>query len=323
MTEGAGNPRVVVIVLNWNLPHDTMRCLHTTIPLVQAGAAVVVVDNGSIHERWIELDEAVHKSFPDCVSVTDAQASATRVERGRIGLVRLASNLGYAGGNNVGMRIALNSGADWVILLNNDCEVPSDLVDGLTNGAPDMARVGAVGCQLLTFDEPSRILYGGGKRLYAFGVHTLTKWRKPSGWWRVNFVPFACVALSSQALRKLGLLDERYFAYVEDCEYSYRLAEDGWTMAVNLDVRVKHRVSASLGRRSPRYYYYVARNTPLFILERLKTPVQLLSIACFVAQCVALVARLSISGRLEEARAVLAGWKDYLLRRTGAMRSWD
>src|ERR1700674_4414789 len=123
MTEGAANPRVVVVVLNWNLPDDTMRCLQTTIPLVQAGAAVVVVDNGSIHERWVELDEAVHKSFPDCVSVTDAQANATTVERGRIGLVRLASNLGYAGGNNVGIRIALNSGAEWVILLNNDCEV--------------------------------------------------------------------------------------------------------------------------------------------------------------------------------------------------------
>lgn len=297
-----------------------MRCLQTTAPLVRAGASVVVVDNGSLQARWVEFNDAVHASFPECAGVTDEQAYAARIDRGRLALVRLEHNLGYAGGNNVGVRIALNSGAEWVILLNNDCEVPPDLIDGLTNGAPGMTRVGAIGCQLLTFDDPPRILYGGGKRMYAFGVHWLTKWRKPSGWWRVNFVPFACVALSGEALGKLGLLDERYFAYVEDCEYSHRLAEDGWTMAVNLEVRVKHRVSASLGRRSPRYYYYVARNTPLFILERLKTPWQSLSIACFFAQCVVLVATLSISGRFAEAQAVLLGWKDYALRRTGAMR---
>jgi GT2 family glycosyltransferase len=320
MTEGAGAPRVVVVILNWNLPEDTMRCLQTTAPLVRAGASVVVVDNGSVRDRWIELKDAVHTSFPDCVSVSDAQAYEARVDRGRLALVQVANNLGYAGGNNVGLRIALNSEADWVILLNNDCEVPPDLVEGLTTGAPGMTRLGAVGCQLLTFDDPPRILYGGGTRLYTFGVHWLTKWRKASGWWRVNFVPFACVALSSEALRKLGLLDERYFAYVEDCEYSHRLADDGWTMAVNLDVRVKHRVSASLGRRSPRYYYYVARNTPLFILERLRTPEQAISIACFFAQCVGLVARLLIAARFGEAQAVLAGWKDFLLRRTGAMR---
>lgn len=319
-TSGGRGPRAVVVVLNWNLPADTLRCLRTTAPLVRDGASVVVVDNGSKLAAWNELNDSVHSSFPDCVDITERESYDARIEGGRLAVVRLEQNLGYAGGNNVGMRIALNSEADWVILLNNDCEVPPDLVDGLTNGAPNMTKVGAVGCQLLTFDEPPRILYGGGKRLYAFGVHTLTKWRKPSGWWRVNFVPFACVAISSEALRKLGLLDERYFAYVEDCEYSYRLAEDGWAMAVNLDVRVKHRVSASLGRRSPRYYYYVARNTPLFILERLKTPLQLLSLTCFIAQCGALVGRLSISGRFEEAGAVFAGWKDYMFRRTGAMR---
>jgi GT2 family glycosyltransferase len=315
----SGKPRVVVVVLNWNLPADTLRCLHTTAPLVRAGASVVVVDNGSEKPAWAQLNDSVHAAFAYSVDVSGSQAYTAKIDAGQLALVRVEQNLGYAGGNNVGLRIALNSGAEWVILLNNDCEVPPDLIDGLTNGAPGMTRVGAVGCQLLTFDDPPQILYGGGKRLYAFGVHVLTKWRKPSGWWPVNFVPFACVALSTEALRKLGLLDERYFAYVEDCEYSYRLAEDGWAMAVNLDVRVKHRVSASLGRRSPRYYYYVARNTPLFILERLKTPAQLLSIACFIAQCAGLVAKLSVSGRFGEASAVFSGWKDYLLRRTGAM----
>jgi GT2 family glycosyltransferase len=305
--------------LNWNLPGDTLRCLHTTAPLVRAGASVVVVDNGSKQALWTELNGAVHASFPEVMGVSDHESYSARVPAGRLAVVRMDHNLGYAGGNNVGLRIAINSGAEWVILLNNDCEVPQDLIDGLTNGAPGMTRIGAVGCQLLTFDNPPRILYGGGTRLYAFGVHWLTKWRKSSGWWRVNFVPFACVALSTEALQEHGLLDERYFAYVEDCEYSHRLAAGGWTMAINLDVRVKHRVSASLGRRSPLYYYYVARNTPLFILEKLRTPAKLLSITCFFAQCVGLMTKLSVSGHFAEAGAVLLGWRDYLVRRTGAM----
>jgi GT2 family glycosyltransferase len=319
LTEQAGAPEVVIVVLNWNLPDDTMQCLRSVEPLVREGASVVLVDNGSEKPKWTELEAAIQARIPDHVTINEGDAFSARVDRGRMAVVPLANNLGYAGGNNVGLRIALNSGADWIFLLNNDCEVPPDLISGVIGSVAGMARVGAVGCQLLTYDDPPRILYGGGSRLYRFGAHWLTKWRKPGGFWPVNFVPFACVAISSQALREIGLLDERYFAYVEDCDYSYRLEQGGWKMAVNLDVRVQHRVSASLGRRSPRYYYYVARNTPRFILERLQTPWQVFSLACFIAQCVGLVGYLALSRRSAEASAVFAGWKDYLARRSGAM----
>ena len=312
-------PKVFIVVLNWNLPDDTIQCLRSTAPLVRAGASVVLVDNGSQPARLSELDDGLQSNFPDTIHIGEQEAYEARVATGRTAVVRLSKNLGYAGGNNVGLRIALNSGADWVFLLNNDCLVPPDLVDGVLGAAAGLARIGAIGCQLLTFDEPPRILYGGGRRLYRLGAHWLTKWRKPSGIWPVNFVPFACVALSGEAIRQVGLLDERYFAYVEDCDYCYRLALAGWNMAVNLDVRVRHRVSASLGRRSPRYYYYVARNTPMFIAERLGMPWHLISLASFIAQCVGLIVRLTVSGRIAEAEAVLQGWKDRFLRRTGAM----
>jgi GT2 family glycosyltransferase len=314
-----GAPKTVIVVLNWNLPDHTIRCLQSAAPLIRAGASVVVVDNGSDKARWAELESDLEADFPNHVDITEAQAHDADIEGGQLAVVRLTTNLGYAGGNNVGLRLALNSGAGWVFLLNNDCEVPADLIDGVIGSVKGMERVGAVGCQLLTFDDPPRILYGGGKRLYHLGAHWLTKWKKPSGWWRVNFVPFACVALSSAALSEVGLLDERYFAYVEDNDYCHRLETAGWTMAINLDVRVQHRVSASLGRRSPRYYYYVARNTPLFIWERLKTPWQLISLASFIVQCAGLVTMLAISGRFAEAKAVFVGWKDYFARRTGAM----
>lgn len=312
-------PKVVVIVLNWNLPDDTMRCLNSAVPLIRAGASVVVVDNGSDHARWSELDAAISASFPQSVHFGEGQAHVAEIDEGELAVVRLSQNLGYTGGNNVGLRIALNSRAEWVVLLNNDCEVEPNLIEGLIGGVADMTKVGAIGCQLLTFDDPPKTYYGGGRRLYGLGAHWLTNWRKTHGRWQVNFVPFACVALSCAALNQVGLLDERYFAYVEDCDYCHRLAADGWTMVVNLDVRVQHRVSASLGRRSPHYYYYVARNMPLFIRERLSTPWRLLSIACFVVQSVVLIAVLAISGRFAEARAVFVGWKDYLLGRTGRM----
>jgi len=267
----------------------------------------------------MKLSAAIQAGFPDSVGITDRQAHDATIDRGQIAVVRLSDNLGYSGGNNVGLRIALNSGAGWVILLNNDCEVPPDLIDGLILSINGMARVGAIGCQLLTFEDPPKLLYGGGRRLYVLGAHWLTKWKKRGGRWRVNFVPFACVALSSEALNEIGLLDERYFAYVEDCDFCHRLKDDGWTMVVNLDVRVQHRVSASFGRRSPRYYYYIARNTPLFIGERLRTPWKVLSLICFVVQSLTLAVMLTIRGRIAEARALFAGWRDYLMKQTGAM----
>jgi GT2 family glycosyltransferase len=314
-------PKVVVVVLNWNLPDETIECLRSAEPLVAGGTSVVLIDNGSTSDQWPGLEGGLRSLFAELRIVAEADAPTAVVERGQVAAVRLSENLGYAGGNNVGLRIALNSQADWIFLLNNDCQVPEDLVEGVIGCAARMRRPGAIGCQLLTFDDPPRILYGGGSRLYRAGVHWLTKWRKPGGFWPVNFVPFACVALSRDALNAVGLLDERYFAYVEDCDYCYRLGAAGWTMAVNLDVRVRHKVSASLGRRSGRYYYYVARNTPMFILDRLRRPWQLVSFTCFAAQCVALAGRLAFSGRFGEAAALVRGWKDYFLRRTGAMEA--
>lgn len=319
MTARAGVPKVVVVILNWNLPGYTMRCLNSAAPLVRTGASIVVVDNGSDQRHWEELNGAIQASFGPNLIITGTEAYTANIDRGQMVIVRLTNNLGYAGGNNVGLRLALNSRAEWVVLLNNDCEVPPNFLYGLIGTAAGMARVGAIGCQLLSLDEPPKSIYRGGRRLYGLGAHWLTKWRKSHGLWRVNFVPFACVALSTEALRRIGLLDERYFAYVEDCEYCYRLAADGWTMAINLDVLVRHRISASLGRRSAVYYYYVARNTPMFIGERLKTPWRVFSLACFIAQSLGLIAILASSGRVAESRAVLVGWKDYLLKRTGAM----
>ena len=281
---------------------------------------MVVVDNGSEEPRWQEFRAGLAADFPSATQLSERDAPAAVAAPGTLTIVRLGQNLGYAGGNNVGIRVALNSEADWVYLLNNDCVVPPNLVSDLLSAADGRSRLGAIGCRLMTFDDPPALLYGGGSRLYAFGAHWLTKWKKSEGWWPVNFVPFACVAISCQAIREVGLLDERYFAYVEDTDYSHRLRAAGWEMAVNLDVAVKHQVSASFGRRSPRYYYYVARNTPLFIGERLKGLVRPWSYACFLAQAGVLLLRLAITGRIGEAGALVRGWRDHFARVTGAMR---
>src|SRR5690348_14702857 len=110
-------PRVVIVVLNWNLASDTIECLRSAQPLVKAGASIVLVDNGSKDDDLAQLDAAT----PDAAKVQANDAYDAKVEPGTVVVIRSAENLGYAGGNNVGLRIALNSDADWVFLLNNDC----------------------------------------------------------------------------------------------------------------------------------------------------------------------------------------------------------
>ncbi|MEJ2558119.1 MAG: glycosyltransferase family 2 protein [Anaerolineae bacterium] len=133
-------PLVYVIVLNWNAEAVTAECLESLASLAYPKYRVVLVDNGSSDHSG----EALARRFPD------------------VCLLQMERNLGYTGGNNAGIRKALNAGADYVLLLNNDTIVAPDLLDQLVDIAESDTVIAVVNPKILFEDAPDRIWYAAG-----------------------------------------------------------------------------------------------------------------------------------------------------------------
>ena len=235
-----------VCVLNWNGREDTLRCLASL-----GAARVVVADNGSSDGSV----GAIRAAFPD------------------VELVENGANLGFSGGNNAAIRRALEGGADWVVLLNNDAEAEPGMLAALEAAAARHPRAGVLAGKLLYPD--GRVQWAGQRVGLGLGYSGRPRGHgQPDGFaysveGRTDRAVGALMAVSRAAIERAGLLDEDLFAYVEDVDWSLRIRAAGFECVFVPTARAVHRVSASTGgaAASTHTMYYGARNT-LVVSER-------------------------------------------------------
>ena len=221
-------PRVYIVVLNWNGWRDTLTCLASLGRLTYPSYQVVVVDNGS-------TDESVHR-------IRDAYPHVVLLETGR--------NLGFSGGNNVGIRYALERGADYLWLLNNDTKADPHALTAMVEVAERDPKIGAVGSVLYYMDQPERVqAWGGGRVNMWWGVARHFTTPVPAE--RIHYITGASLLIRREGLEEVGLLDEEFFMYWEDADLGFRLRKAGWKLAVASNARVWHKETASLGKKSP------------------------------------------------------------------------
>jgi GT2 family glycosyltransferase len=222
--------KVAVIVLNWNGLADTRECVRSLFATNPATRTIYVVDNGSTDGSAVEL----HREFGE-----------------QVVLIANARNLLYAGGNNVGMRRALDDGCTHLLLLNNDTTVAPDLIEQLLAAAAECGD--ALICpKILYAREPERIWYAGGlislrrARLAHRGIRELDRGqyerREATGW------ATGCALFGSRRVfETVGMLDTQFALYMEDVDYSLRAAAAGFPIIYAPAARVWHKVSASMG----------------------------------------------------------------------------
>jgi len=267
------------VVLNWNGGDDTLAALESL-----RGTPSICVDNGSTDGS----DRAVEERFPD------------------VEVLRLGENRGFAGGNNAGIRRALERGADWVLLLNNDAVARPGLAAALARAArPD---AGLLACHVLYPD--GRVQYAGARVRARLG-YSGRSWTSPRGS-VVDRADGAAMAVSRVAVERAGLLDEDLFAYVEDVEWSLRIRGAGFEVVYVADAVVVHKGSASTGgAASTANLYYDTRNT-IVVCERyaaLPRGLRALRRAVIVGA--------HIAQRPTGMHAVLEGWRDARAGRLG------
>ncbi|MCU0611336.1 MAG: glycosyltransferase [Candidatus Eisenbacteria bacterium] len=247
-----------VIVLNWNGRDLLPDCLESLRDQCYPRMVPVVVDNGSGDGS----PAFVASVFPECRVIVNRR------------------NLGFAEGNNVGMRVAIEERAEHVVLLNNDTRVARGWLKALISRAGESADIGAVGSRMLFFDRPRTVNSAGGamnQSLYGWdrGVfeHDARKWRQPEDCLSVTG---GSVLLRVDALRASGLLDKVYFAYYEDTDLCHRIRLAGWRVVYAPASKVFHKLSATSGPVSEwktfllerSRYRFILKNVPLSYLAR-------------------------------------------------------
>jgi len=238
-------PSVFVVVLNWNALGDTIECLESLRHVTYRGQLqIVVVDNGS----------------------EDGSPATLRSRFPWVRLIENGRNLGYTGGNNVGLRYALDEGAEYTWLLNNDTTVDPDSLSCLVRAGETTKRVALLS---------PRVWLPGRADVYWAGTVLDVAQRKfvdvvaaakrgmpaPEG---PLLLAGTGMLIKRAAVETVGFLEDRYFAYVEDFDYSLRAIKAGMRTCVVHDARILHTRSRSLGYTSPLRQYLITRNQYLF-----------------------------------------------------------
>ena len=299
---GEASPYVVSVVLNWNGRDDTLACLRSLERVDWPCHDAIVVDNGSV----------------------DGSLGAIEAEHPGARTIATGANLGFAEGNNVGLRAALAAGADYVLLLNNDTVVAPDMVRCLVAEAearPDAAAL----CPLIYYlDPPDRIWYAGARfdaRRGHNGRHTGYGERDTGQYDRVREIgraTGAAMLVRRAAIEQVGLLDGDLFLQVEDVEWSLRMRRAGWRIFFAPAGKVWHRVSVTTGgEHAPATAYYEMRNT-LAVCDRYAPARGIRAARRRVAILGVHVLHARRARRpAENFRAVIEGWRDYRDGRLG------
>ena len=282
--------RVTAVVLNWCNEHDTRACVDSLERQDYPALTILLVDNGSPDGSGPRL----HARYP----------GASYLQTGK--------NLGYAGGNTLGMKEALEAGAEYVLVINNDTVLERSCVTELAQAAR-AERVGAVGTKILRYDAPDRIWFGGGEfdRTRAIGRHLRENEVDADPAERavtvVSFLTGCCLLVPAATLRTVGYFRDDFFNYTEDVEYGLRIMKGGLRLLYAPAARLRHRVPPVGTLPSPSQIRLRDRNRRR-IVRLHYSPLQTARFAIWYHPTrVALMVRYVLQGEWERAKAVWRG----------------
>lgn len=293
--------KVYIVVLNWNGEDNTIECLNSLKKINYDNYKIVVVDNGSADGSVFEIK----KRFPE------------------VEIIENKTNLGFAGGNNIGIKYAMKNQADYILLINNDTITDSNFLIKLVEAGESDKGIGILGPKILFWSEPSRIWFAGGKInwLKNKGVHI--------GWGEIDngqydkikevgYLTGCCLLIKKEVINKVGVFPEDYFLYYEDLDFSLRVKNFGYKCIYVYKSKIYHKVSKSTKPGSSEYIYYHTRNG----LTLAKRNGSLLSKIILYPHCIFLLLKQLVKivifpKKRNWSYAVLKGERDFLLGKMG------
>lgn len=247
----SASPLISIIVLNWNGGDDTHGCLASMQGLTYPNFTVLLVDNGSTDDSLARARAATWE-FP-------------------LRIIENGANLGFAEGNNVGIRAALESGADYVMLLNNDTEIAPDCLDRLMDVAVARPEAGILGPRIFYMDPPDvawfdRAAWNPANLRFDFPGQGDKEYGLPTEPMETEYVCGAAMLFRAEVARKIGLLDSRFFLVYEESDWGFAARRAGYACLTVPAAKVWHKIGASFGsEESPLRAYFSTRNHLLWV----------------------------------------------------------
>ncbi len=280
------SPSVAVVIVAWNNYADTHECLESILAQKQVETSVFLVDNGSKTEPLVNLV----------------------MEYPGINYIHSETNLGFAAGTNLGLREALKTGAEYILIVNNDTRADESMVNELLMAA-ESEHVGLTAPLIYYYDAPDKIWSSGGRinELLLMPLDSHNRLNPVSVPTKRTFLSGCCYLLKKEMLTQVGLFDERFFLYFEDLDFCMRVKDSNWKMTVVPTAKLLHKVSMSSGgsfSESERYQY--ARSSGIYFRKYLN-PVNTLPVLLFrLGSAIATSFRLL---RQKKNRALKGYWK--------------
>jgi GT2 family glycosyltransferase len=247
-------PLVVIVIVVWNGIEDTLECLRSLSQDLYPNKEVLVVDNGS----------------------TDGSAERIRDEGFGAAVLRCQLNLGFTGGNNVGLAEARRRGAKYAFLLNNDTIVEPDAISLLVAAAEARSGAALLSPVVYYYDTPETVWFsgatlslprgealhqdivGGGERVPPLGSEGGTPDAYPCPW-----VSGCAMLVNLRAVALVGGFDDRFFLTWEDVDWCIRMRDADWSVVVVPGARIYHKCGRSGARLTGIHRYYAVRNSLL------------------------------------------------------------
>lgn len=268
---------VAIIVVNWNTYSYSKSCLEQLVNLSYESHEIFLVDNGSDDQSG----EILRQEFP------------------QVNYHRIHQNLGFTGGNNVGIDLALSNGFDYIFLLNNDTYFDKDFLNPLVKFLDQNPEVGAVQPLIYENNEPKGVWHAGGKfNTFTGSTRSIKKEVELSDPYESEWLTGCAFMVKSSVIIDIGPLNPTYFAYFEDVDWSFRIKSYGKSLFIVPSSVLYHEVSGSTkaktkgreGVLSPVSHYLNCRNQILLLkahksrINKLTTwPFQLLKFSMFFA----------------------------------------
>ena len=244
-------PRICIILLNWNGKKDTLECLQSLTKVDYSPFSTIVVDKGSTDDSIV----AIRSAFP------------------QIPVLETGENLGFAGGNNIGIQWALSKPFEWILLLNNDTIVDPAFLKAYMETAKKIPQAKILGAKILRYSDPERIDHLGGRwnlREAKFESLASGLLDTPIIEYRAEKVDYVCGAsllMHKSVPNTIGLLETRFFLFWEETDFCFRANRVGLEVWTAPEAKVWHKVSASFIGGKPHSYYFWWRSRLLW-LER-------------------------------------------------------
>ncbi len=282
------NPKVAIIILNWNGWEDTIECLESVYRVTYPLYDIIVVDNGSKDESikkiksYAEGKIRVESKFFDFSqdnkpiyvkeylkdelesSASTKENILSNVPRKNLILIENDDNYGFAEGNNIGIRFALNKlNSDFVLLLNNDTVVDPQFLNELINVAENDSHIGILGPTVYEYKSPCKIQSAGTKIYQSIGeaINRTSRGNKASDEPEEVDSVIGCALLArSELFHKIGYLNKDYFAYLEETEWCVRAHKASYRIVYVPKGKIWHKGGATSNKITGFYLYHYTRN---------------------------------------------------------------